>query len=240
MMRKLEDQGERIHERIWDLLPWYVNGSLAERESERVEAHLAVCARCQEEEGICRRTAEGVKSAGEVAPSPHPVQFQRMLARIDESEREERARAAWWKRGEPFRSLVEATPGPLRGALVAQAAIVILLIGVLAWRELHVRPATSPAPPAVYTVLSDPAQAPQASVGLRLMFAPQTSEREIRGLLLGIRGQITAGPSPLGVYTVEIPAGSDPMNVILARLRSESQVMFAEPVVDGATRKENR
>jgi len=238
MMRKLEDQGERIHERICDLLPWYVNGSLAERERERVEAHLAVCARCQEEEGICRRTAEAVKSAGEVAPSPHPVQFQRMLARIEESEREQRARAAWWKRGEPFRSLVEATPAPLRGALVAQAAIVILLIGVLAWRELHVPAAGTPAaPPAVYRTLADPAPAPQPSIGLHLMFAPQTSEREIRALLLGVRGQITAGPSPLGVYTVEIPAGGDPANVVLARLRSESQVTFAEPVAGGEPEK---
>jgi len=231
-MRTLENQGERIHERIWELLPWHVNGSLSERERERVEEHLAVCSRCREEEGICRRTAAAVKSVGEVAPSPHPVQLQRMLARIEESEREERVRAAWWRRGEPFRALIEATPGPLRGALVAQAAIVIMLVGVLVWQELHVRPAVA-APPAVYHTLSDPAPAPQPSAGLRVMFAPQTSEREIRNLLLGIRGQITAGPSPLGVYTIEIPADGDRANVVLARLRSEPQVAFAEPVAGG-------
>jgi anti-sigma factor RsiW len=235
-MRNWDDQGERIHDRIGELLPWYVNGSLAERERERVEAHLILCPRCQDEEGICRRTAEAVKGAGEVAPSPHPVQLQRMLARIEESEREAGARAAWWRRGAPFRALIEATPGPLRGALVAQAAIVLLLVGLLVWQQLHVRPSAVPAPPAVYRTLADPAPAPGAAAGLRVMFAPRTTEREIRDLLLGIRGQITAGPSPLGVYTIEVPAGGDPA-VILARLRSEPQVTFAEPASGGAQKE---
>jgi anti-sigma factor RsiW len=237
-MRKL-DRDERVHERIWELLPWYANGSLAEREGEQVAAHLAGCLRCREEEAICRRTAEAVKSAGEVAPSPHPVQLQRMLERIGESEREERARAAWWRRGEPFRALIEATPAPLRGALVAQAAIVVLLLGLLVWQELRAHPAPG-GPPAVYSTLSAAAPAPQPSIGLRLMFAPQTSEREIRGLLLGIRGQITAGPSPLGVYTVAIPADGSPVNVVLARLRSEPQVAFAEPVAGGEAEEGRR
>ena len=239
-MRKLEEQGERVHLRAGELLPWYVNGSLSERERERVEAHLADCPRCQEEEGICRRTADAVKAAGELAPSPHPVQLQRMLARIEESEHEERARAVWWKRASPIRALIEATPGPLRGALVAQAATVLLLVGVLGWRELRLRPAAAPVPLAVYRVLADPAPAPASAASLRVMFSPRATEQEIRGLLLGIRGQITAGPSPLGVYTIEVPADGDPVNVVLARLRSEPQVAFAEPAAGGGAGKGDR
>ena len=45
-MRELEDRGERLHERVWNLLPWYVNGTLSLKERERVEAHLAACRRC--------------------------------------------------------------------------------------------------------------------------------------------------------------------------------------------------
>lgn len=232
-MRKL-NQGERTHQRIWELLPWHANGSLAEREREIVEGHLAVCPRCQEEEEICRRTAAAVKAVGDVAPSPHPVQLQRVLARIEESEREGSSRAAWWRRGEPFRALVEAQPGPLRRALVAQAAIILLLAGLLVWQTLRSRAAPAAAPPAAYVTLADPAAAPGPAIGLRVMFAPQASEREIRGLLHGIRGQITAGPSPIGVYTIEVPADGDPMKVVLARLRSEPQVAFAEPVTGGA------
>ncbi|MFL6234106.1 MAG: zf-HC2 domain-containing protein [Thermoanaerobaculia bacterium] len=229
-MREREDHGQRVHQRIWELLPWYANGSLAERERERVEAHLAACLRCQEEERVCRQMAGVVARAGEVAPAPHPVQFQRMLARIEESEREERESAGGWRLLAPLRSLVQATPRPLRGALVAQAAVILLLVGFLAW-SLQ-RPGAAPAPPPVYRTLSNPEAAPVPTVRLRVMFSPQASEKEIRELLGGIQGEIKAGPTKMGAYTVEVPA-SDPVRVVLARLRSEPRVvLLAEPVTD--------
>jgi putative zinc finger protein/fervidolysin-like protein len=234
-MQHLDEQGGRMHQRLWELLPWYANGTLAEAEREKVETHLAVCSRCREEEEICRRTAAAVQAVGEVAPSPHPVQLQRMLARIEESESEERSRGGWWRRSLPLQALVEATPRTLRISLVAQAAVILLLVGLLVRQELRSQPA---APPADYVTLSDPAPAPAPSLGVRVMFSPQATEREIRALLHGIRGQIVAGPSPIGVYTVEVPAAGDPLKVILARLRSEPQVAFAEPVAGTETVKE--
>jgi Putative zinc-finger len=236
-MREQEDRGDWVHQRAWDLLPWYVNGSLAERERERVEAHLAACLRCQDEERVCRSMARAVAEAGEMAPAPHPVQFQRMLARIDESEREEKESAGRWRLLAPLRGLVQATPRPLRGALVAQAAVILLLVGFLAWSASS-RPTAASLQPA-YRTLSNPDAAPVPTVRLRVMFSPKATEKEIRELLHGIHGEITAGPSPSGAYTVEVPAASDPAGVVLARLRSEPQVvLFAEPVAGpgGASR----
>ena len=239
-----EDHDERLHQRIWELLPWYVNGSLAGREREKVEAHLAGCPRCQAEEAACRRTAAAVSGAGESAPSPHPAQFQRLLERVEEAER---AGGGWLA---PIRSLLGATPRPLRGALLAQAAMILLLVGALAWAWGARRPGVPGAPgavsaagpasgPAVYRTLSDPVARPARTARLRLMFSPKATEREIRELLLGVHGELTAGPSPLGVYTVEVPiegtSPGDPVGVVLARLRSEAQVVFAEPASD-ATR----
>ncbi|HSU82952.1 MAG TPA: anti-sigma factor [Thermoanaerobaculia bacterium] len=227
-MREREDHGERVHQRVWELLPWYVNGSLAERERERVEAHLAACLRCQGEERVSRHLAGAVARAGEVAPAPHPVQLQRMLARIEESEREERESAGRWRLLAPLRGLVRATPRPLRGALVAQAAVILLLVGFLAWSAS--RPGAAPNLQPAYRTLSNPDAAPVPTARLRVMFSPQATEKEIRELLHGIHGEITAGPSPSGAYTVEVPAASDPAGVVLARLRSEPQVvLFAEP-----------
>lgn len=214
-MRERKDR-ERVHRRTWELLPWYVNGTLAQPERQRVEEHLAECLRCREEERACRRTAEAVRKTGDAAPSPHPVQFQRLLARVEEHEREE-ARP----RGRRLRSLLAATPRAVRVALIAQAAMILALVGVLAWNAM--------ARPAEYITLSDSAPPPVAGERLRVMFAPGATEREIRGLLLAIQGEIKAGPSPIGVYTVEVPAGRDPLAVVLARLRSEPQVTFAEP-----------
>lgn len=231
-MREREDLGEKLHERVWGLLPWYVNGTLPQRERERVEAHLEACRQCREEERSCRRTAEVVQGAGEVAPTPHPVQLQRVLARIEETERAEQAprmsQIGRWRLAFPFRSWIGATPRPLRVALVAQAAIIILLAGVIVWQKLRSGPEGVPAP-AVYRTLSDAPAARGPVLRLRVMFSPQATEPQIRELLLDMRGEITGGPSTIGVYTVEVPAGRDSLQAVLARLRSESQIMLVEP-----------
>ncbi|MFY9822597.1 MAG: hypothetical protein WAM82_14525, partial [Thermoanaerobaculia bacterium] len=137
-------------------------------------------------------------------------------------------------------ALVAATPRPLRGALVAQAAIIVLLVGVLAWSELHANArSASPAssPPAAYQTLSDPEPAPGGTVALRVMFSPRATEKEIRDLLLAVHGEITAGPSPFGVYTLEIKAAEHPISVVLTRLRSDSVVTLAEPAAGSAPAK---
>jgi anti-sigma factor RsiW len=245
-MRQRDEHGERSHQRVWEMLPWYVNGTLALDEREKVESHLAACPRCQEETRVCRRTADEIERAGEVAPSPHPVQLQRMLARIEESEREERQAGAGPRWVAAFRPLVQATPRPLRWALLAQAAAIFLLVGALGWsvRRPGVPAAAAPAAPepmgAAYRTLSNPEAAPAPSIRLTVLFQPKAKEREIRELLHGVHGEITAGPSALGAYTVAVPAAGDPAAVVLARLRSEKGlVMLAEPVA-GGTEKAGR
>jgi hypothetical protein len=138
--------------------------------------------------------------------------------------------------GAPLRALhalIAATPRPLRGALLAQVAVIVLLVGVLVWGELHSGAAS--APPATYQTLSDsaPVLVPGGTVALRVMFSPRATEKEIRELLLAVHGEIAAGPSPFGVYTVEVSAAGNSVSVVLTRLRSESVVTFVEPVAGG-------
>ncbi|MFL6192775.1 MAG: zf-HC2 domain-containing protein, partial [Thermoanaerobaculia bacterium] len=178
-MLEREDHGDRVHRRIWELLPWYVNGSLSERERVWVEAHLADCPRCQLEERACRGAAGAVKAAGEVAPSPHPAQFRRLLDRVEEAEREERGHSRGGRLLAPFRELVQATPRYMRSTLVAQAAVILVLVGVLVWDLTSAEPA---GPRNLYYTLS--AEMPKVNtVHLRMMFSPRATEKEIRGLL---------------------------------------------------------
>lgn len=231
-MNERHHRDERAHQRIWELLPWYVNGTLLEAEREKVEEHLSGCSRCRAEAEACRRTAQAVRSLGEVAPSPHPVQFQRVLARLGEAETAGREKSPGRRRRT---GSFQAGSRPLWMALAAQAAVILVLAGALVWDRLSISPDTAPdiaaaPPPAAYRTLSDPAPRPDPGAArLRVMFSPSATEKEIRALLGAIRGEIKAGPSPMGLYTVEIPAGSDPLSVILVRLRSEPQVTFAEP-----------
>jgi hypothetical protein len=110
---------------------------------------------------------------------------------------------------------------------------------VLVWGELRtVTSPAVPASPATYQTLSDSAPLPGGTVALRVMFSPQATEKEIRDLLLAVHGEITAGPSPFGAYTVDVTAAAGyPVSVILTRLRSDSVVTLAEPAAGGAPAK---
>jgi hypothetical protein len=228
------DRRERVHQRVWDLLPWYANETLPDAERRTVEAHLADCARCREEIVACQSLGEAIRRTEEPVPAVHPARLARLMERIDA---EERSGGRGWQRAllTPWRglaALLRMTPPLARGALVAQLVFLVALSGLLVrWSSLPEEPA--PAAPA-YQTLSEsvPAPAtPETTARLRLVFAKGTTEREVRDLLLGIRGQIVAGPSALGVYTVEVPAGPDPLDKVLAHLRAQPRVSLAEPAV---------
>jgi len=235
-MKRSEDRQERLHGRIWDLIPWYVNGSLPAEERRAVEDHLAGCLRCREEERFCRRTGEALQQAGEVAPSPHPVQLARLMARIDEAEAEH-GRGLLRRLRDGLRSWRPFPASPVQAMLAAQLAIAVFLVGLVVWqrRQSTAPPALDPpAAPAEYRTLSDSAAPPlPGAVRLRVLFTEDATEREIRQLLLGIKGEIVGGPSPLGAYTLKVPLGGDPQELLLAHLRSQPKVRFAEPVAEG-------
>jgi anti-sigma factor RsiW len=263
------------HERVWDLLPWYVNGTLAAAERAAVEDHLAACPQCRQETESCRRIGAMVGAVEEVAPSPHPVQLARLLSRVEQAEAagglprrapdsppapdapgalaalaatseagaasrgpSPGSSAGGWPGGGPRRlgrrllGTLAVTPLPVRWALAAQMSLLVVLAGGFAWRQAHV------APPAIYEVQSEPGPPPTLAASahgrqLRVVFAEDATERQIRDLLLRIRGRVTGGPSPLGAYTVEIPAAggaADPPAVVVAFLRAQPAVRFVEPV----------
>jgi hypothetical protein len=116
-----------------------------------------------------------------------------------------------------------------RWLLAGQAALLLLLAGMLFVRE-------PPAPAPTFRTLATTALRPpaHAAARLRIVFAEETTERELRALLLPLGGTIVGGPSPLGVYTLELPVETfDDARVALS-LRPE--VRFAEPLRDEAPR----
>ncbi|HWN41100.1 MAG TPA: zf-HC2 domain-containing protein [Thermoanaerobaculia bacterium] len=213
---RLED--ERLHQRIWELLPWYANGTLGETEKRTVEEHAAQCERCREEAQACRQLGEAVRLTAVEAPTPHPARLSRLLSRLDEAEGSSpRARLA---------GLLTATPRPVRWVLAGQLAALLLLATGLVWTPTP----PPPADPAEYRTLSD-SVAVETGQRVRVVFAESATERQIRDVLLPIGGQLAGGPSPLGVYTVELPEGRDPLPVVLQHLRSRPEVSFAEPIM---------
>ena len=127
---------ERLHRRVWDLLPWYANGTLPDGERRTVEAHLAECPRCRGEIVGCQRLGEAIRQTEETAPAAHPARLARLMERIDD---EERSGEHGWRRAvlAPWRGLaglLRATPPLARGALVAQLVLLVALAGLLVRR----------------------------------------------------------------------------------------------------------
>ena len=213
----MRQEDERLHQRTWELLPWYANGTLGEAERRTVEEHAAQCERCREELRACGQIGEAVRLSAVEAPTPHPARLSRLMSRLDEADGASRR--------ERLGALLTATPRPVRWVLAGQLAALLLLATAQMWT-------LPPPPPAEFKTLSDavaPA-APADTVQVRVVFAEGTTERQMRDVLLPIGGQLAGGPSPLGVYTVELPEGRDPLPVVLRHLRSRPEVSFAEPV----------
>lgn len=63
-----------------DLLPWYVNGTLAPEEHKRVAAHIDACAHCRREAALLERLRDQVKGAA--ADAPGDLARQRLMRDI--------------------------------------------------------------------------------------------------------------------------------------------------------------
>jgi hypothetical protein len=188
------------------------------------------------------------------------------------------AGARFRKRGAP---LLGGTPRLVRWVLAGQLAAVILLATALTFgpaRRFESGKSGSPgaARPAQHagadfiTLAAPSAQAgslpaPAATPQIHVVFVDTATARQMKEVLLSIRGRLVDGPSPLGAYTLELPAPApaaaappaggfqaagtgdlapapsapraalreappDSVGIVLAYLRSQPIVRFAEPV----------
>lgn len=220
--------GYAVHQEVWESLPWYVTGTLEQGESARVEQHAANCVACRSELSYLRRLGRLVHASEDYVPSPTRG-LQAVLSRIDQEQK--RPDQPW---GTSWRAFWR-TPLIFRGALLAQAALILVLLGVLVTGQ-------RPQPEAPYRTLADVERTEASLHGqLRVVFDEQAKEQEIRDLLRSVDAEIIRGPSPIGAYTLKVEiskeAGTD-SSAVLHELRSKAIVRFAEPIVPGGTRIE--
>ena len=204
------------------LLPWYLNGTLREDERRQVEQHLSSCAACRAE--LDELTQLNVQ-LHEVyaAQSEPPSELQRaVFAKIKQEASTKRAKSVTGPthlKGleEWFRSLFVPRWAP---ALVA--TLLVAQLGLLLWSMT--RPTLSD------QVTSRGLASP--TVRLRVVFQETASERQIRSLVQGLRGRIVDGPTPDGVYIIEVPAGDQAAaQKKVDALRSQTEtVRTVEPV----------
>lgn len=205
------------HQDVWELLPWFVNGSLEDRELAQVERHIVACDECRRESSELRQLAAIMVSGKGVMVTPDEA-FPELMSRIEEVEN--RGSSSWRR----LRRLLFT--GPFPRPVLAAGLMILVLAAALLWRPIDREPAAN------FRTLSDSAVIEPGGLRVRVVFSPRVEETALRSLLLEVGGQIVGGPSPYGVYTVELLEQEDPSARarVLEALRAREEVEFLEPL----------
>lgn len=225
-MKSNDRTRDSAHRQCWELLPWFVNGTLNESQARQVEAHLAECADCRGELASQSLLRQLMHSDEAVLHTPH-ASLHKVLAQIDSDE---------------DASLAEPTSPARRPrrmdrsrwlaiAVAAETACLIVLIGTLSWKIDVERAA-----PRYSTLTSEPE--PPAQAAARIVFDPAVSVAQLNDLLHSFDARIVAGPTETGVFTVTLPGTLSEAEVAVAieRMQQDARVRFAQPARGPGTR----
>jgi hypothetical protein len=205
------------HREVNEVLPWYLAGQLDPAVTERVEAHLSVCAECQAEVRFQRRLG------AEIAQLPLDVEESwAQMRRLIEQEPAPRRRQSRAPRVEPRRlrppqALAAAIRvAPVWGGWATAAAMLIAAVILLpasgpvgAYRALGARPAATPG-------------------NVLVMFRPETREQSLREALRAAHARLVDGPTAADAYVLSVAAPERAR--ALALLRKRPEVVLAQPI----------
>ena len=206
------------HREAQRLLPWFATGAVDDTERAFVEAHLVQCQACRvaiESERVLVDEARALPAGVEARVERGWDAMRRRLER-------EAARRPSAVRG-LSRALLDWIAGDrwLRWAVAAQACVLLALGGAFVWREAH---------PPEYRVLGADAPAnPGPGAGnVLVIFAPETTERDLRAVIRESGGRLVGGPTDADAYLLSVPAPQ--RQASLGKLRARPQVVLAEPI----------
>ncbi len=191
-----------VHQEVLELIPWYVNGTLAEREMDQVSGHVASCAAC----------AEVVKQEVSMAQlvRAQPARLEELLVRRDQA-------FAQLQNSLPSSSARSSAPAtrwyrPALAASVVAVAAISFFVG---------RASLEP----TFELMTN--NASHQGYVVQLIFHPQTSEQDIRNLLADGGVDLLGSPSPKGVYRIGLPPNVD-ARAYATRLKEHPAVRWAE------------
>ncbi len=207
------------HDQVWASLPWYLNGTLDSTEHELVQQHLKVCIPCRNEMATQQHLQQSLQipATNEFGEA---VQFSRLMNRIHATKPDMPTRIRPQKR--PF----WAQPWP------QIAAIAAMLVAIFT------APINSLLTPAetIYQTLtaSTPKPVVQQTGDIRVIFSSTVDAQRKQLLLSAIDGQVVHPADANGIHVVQVNsqgrATADEIDLALATLRDDPQVIFAEPI----------
>ncbi|HEX6660661.1 MAG TPA: zf-HC2 domain-containing protein [Sphingomicrobium sp.] len=194
------------HDQVEELLPWYANGQLEPNERALVEQHLLACADCQQQLAFERRMVDEFQAFSPALATGWTRLRQRIEPREPWSDRAARAMNEFWQ---------QLTRPPVAALAIAQFAFVVVAAGLL----------LSLSRPSYHALGSAPVP---ATANIIVMFAPDTTEAQMRGILNASGATLVGGPTEADAYLLSIPGAS--RSSALNKLRSERHIAMAQPI----------
>lgn len=147
------------HLKIAELLPWYVNGTLAPAQREAVEKEIETCELCASDLETLKALQKTMLDVEAHAPGPSQFLVNRTLANIEEIERKretQKAGSQWWR---------GLSAGAKAAVLVASLALILIAGGTLVrfTNSPNGQMALPPPPPVAMNALKVPAAADRTS-----------------------------------------------------------------------------
>jgi anti-sigma factor RsiW len=214
------------HMRAWELLPWYLNGSLDEVERENVRLHLGECLVCTRE----LRRLEQLDAAVAAPITDHACAqaFARLSRQIYTTD----LLPSWPQRAfKVLREIFEPVP------LIAGASLLVVcsvLVGtIVASGRGEVRQAEQP-----FQTLGRRQSLPSelSHPLVRIVLRDDVGTSGLDAWLERHSAELVDGPSAIGVLTVRVAMGARTIDALLASLRADTQTLFIEPVDRVGTR----
>lgn len=217
--------GKNEHQKVWNLLPWYVNHSLDAAEKDRVRNHVRTCIACRIELQQQQQLFEEMQQT-DLLRQVSQAAFAQLRKRI---ERQSVIHPFIQHSQSSHESKLSSGQSPGFVKYTALAASLLLLIMPF---MLHL-PADQSAFTAEYRTLASSPENTPAHNRVRIVFADQPDPKHIGAILHSVSGRIVKGPSENGIYEIQIgDRRTHPQEVdkAIAYLRNNTQVIFAERV----------
>ena len=204
-------------DRLRDLIPLYLNGTLSEKERGEFEAGLDNHPEVQRELEEFSEIKGLYDSARHDIPQPSDIIYHRITKAIEADKRTaEKADKGHFLEG--VRNFFEetfASPRVSWSVVAIQCALIMFLVVTLPRQDQ-------------FTTLTSPPIETGKGIVLNIVFDPEAREVEIRNILHQFKAHIIYGPTPKGLYAVQFKSDSD-IEVLLEDLKRKGAVKFAEP-----------
>ena len=227
---KLTNQSE--HQKAWDLLPWYINRSLDPVEHAIVKNHVRTCITCRIELNLQERLLKKIQQTDLLQQVSH-ASFAQLKKRI-----ETHPEVCASNKCTVSSKDLKFFPFQLQFLgfvkYTALAASLLLLAAPFMLNSWVVQPEMEGA----YRTLANSSEntnninnTNNTNNIVRIVFADQPDSEQIEIIVNSVSGHIIKGPSPNGVYEVQLGnhhTDTQQVNDAIFRWREHTSVIFAE------------